>query len=363
MTALIKQSDGALVTGGKSDPFLPQLLGAINQATEIDITVAFIRQSGLELIFDALKDAMDRRAVIRVLTSDYLDVTEPQALRRLMLLAERGADVRLFSTAGDPSFHIKSYIFLRRNGEDLFAGCAFVGSSNISNMALTRGLEWNLRVDYPADSAKFLEIIGKFELLFSDSRVFPLCHAWIDGYAARRKVSLQMVSGEPEEEPLPATPTEIQAEALLALQATRSAGYRRGLVVLATGLGKTWLAAFDVQQVKARRVLFVAHREEILMQSEATFSRIHLDASIGYYTGKAKEGEADFVFASVQTLGRDEHLQQFAPDCFDYLVVDEFHHADSTTYRRLINYFQPRFMPRPDGHAGAHRSGGYPFVV
>jgi superfamily II DNA or RNA helicase/HKD family nuclease/SOS-response transcriptional repressor LexA len=344
MTALIKQSDEALVTGGKSDAFLPQLLGAINQATEIDITVAFIRQSGLELIFDALKDAMDRRAVIRVLTSDYLDVTEPQALRRLMLLAERGADVRLFSTDGDPSFHIKSYIFLRHSGEDLFGGCAFVGSSNISNMALTRGLEWNLRVDYPADSVKFLEILSKFELLFSDSRVFPLSHAWIDGYAARRRVSLQMVSGEPEEELLPATPTEIQADALLALQATRSAGHRRGLVVLATGLGKTWLAAFDVQQLKARRVLFVAHREEILMQAEATFARIHPDASIGYYTGKAKEGEADFVFASVQTLGRDRHLQQFAPDCFDYLVVDEFHHADSTTYRRLINYFQPRFM-------------------
>lgn len=148
----------SLVTGGQSDPFLSQLLDAINQATEIDITVAFIRQSGLDLIFDALRDAMDRRVLIRVLTSDYLDVTEPQALRRLMLLAERGADVRIFSTAGDPSFHIKSYIFLRRDGEDFFDGCAFVGSSNISNMALTRGLEWNLRVDYPADSAKFLEI-------------------------------------------------------------------------------------------------------------------------------------------------------------------------------------------------------------
>lgn len=338
------ESNHSLVTGGKSDPFLPRLLDAMNQATEIDITVAFIRQSGLEHIFEALRDAMDRRAVIRVLTSDYLDVTEPQALRRLMLLAERGADVRLFSTAGDPGFHIKSYLFLRRRGETLSDGCAFVGSSNISDMALTRGLEWNLRVDYPADSAKFLEILGKFEGLFSDSRVFPLTHAWIDGYAARRKVSLRVVGGEPEEEPLPAVPTEIQAEALVALQSTRAAGYRRGLVVLATGLGKTWLAAFDVRQHKAKRVLFVAHREEILMQAEDTFARIQPEASLGYYTGKAKEGGADFVFASVQTLGRTEHLDRFAPDCFDYIVVDEFHHADSITYRRLINYFQPRFL-------------------
>ncbi|MBL3591639.1 MAG: DEAD/DEAH box helicase family protein [gamma proteobacterium endosymbiont of Lamellibrachia anaximandri] len=340
----MKLSHQSLVTGGQSDPFLSQLLDAINQATEIDITVAFIRQSGLDLIFDALRDAMDRRAVIRVLTSDYLDVTEPQALRRLMLLAERGADVRLFSTAGDPSFHIKSYIFLRRDGDDLSSGCAFVGSSNISNMALTRGLEWNLRVDYPADTAKFLEIFDKFEVLFSDSQVFPLTHAWIDDYAARRKVSLRVVSGEPEEEFLPATPTEIQVEALQALQATRIAGYRRGLVVLATGLGKTWLAAFDVQQTKAKRVLFVAHREEILMQAEDTFARIQPEASIGYYKGNVTDSVADFIFASVQTLGRDEHLQQFLPNCFDYIVVDEFHHANSPTYRRLINYFQPGFM-------------------
>ncbi len=344
MNSSITQTARSLITGGETDPFLPQLLDAINQATEIDITVAFIRQSGLGLIFDALRDAMDRRAVIQVLTSDYLDVTEPPALRRLMLLAERGADVRLFSTDGDPSFHIKSYIFLRRSGEALIDGCAFVGSSNISNMALTRGLEWNLRVDYPADSAKFLEILGKFEVLFSDSRVFPLTHAWIDDYAARRKVLLRVVSGELEEEFLPVTPTEIQADALAALQATRAAGYRRGLAVMATGLGKTWLAVFDVLQVKAKRVLFVAHREEILMQAEDTFARIQPEASLGYYTGKAKDGEADFVFASIQTLGREEHLQQFAPDCFDYIVVDEFHHADTATYRRLINHFQPRFM-------------------
>jgi superfamily II DNA or RNA helicase/HKD family nuclease/SOS-response transcriptional repressor LexA len=344
MNPSIIQADRSLVTGGKSDPFLPTLLDAINKATEIDITVAFIRQSGLVLIFDALRDAMERNALVRVLTSDYMDVTEPQALRRLMLLAERGADIRLFSTAGDPSFHIKSYIFLRRNGETLFDGCAFVGSSNISNMALTRGLEWNLRVDYPEDSNKFLEILGKFEALFSDSRVFPLTHAWIGDYAARRKVLLQVVTSEPEDELLPATPTEIQAEALAALQATRAAGYRRGLVVMATGLGKTWLAAFDVQQVNAKRVLFVAHREEILLQAEDTFARIQPEASIGYFTGKAKDGAAEFVFASVQTLGREKHLQRFEPDSFDYIVVDEFHHADSPTYRRVINYFQPGFM-------------------
>jgi len=339
------QTSRALVTGGKEDPFLPKLLDAINQATEIDIAVAFILQSGLELIFEALKDALGRDAIIQILTSDYLDVTEPQALRRLMLLAERGATVKLYSTNGDPSFHIKSYIFLRRKGENIRRGCAFVGSSNISNMALTKGLEWNLRVDYPADAAKFYEILKKFQLLFSDPKVFSLTHSWIDEYVRRRKVQLRsVISGEPQEELLPSTPTEIQVCALAALQTTRKIGYRRGLVVLATGLGKTWLAAFDVEQFKAKRVLFVAHREEILLQAEDTFARIQAQASIGYFTGKKKESEADFIFASIQTLGREQHLKQFSPDHFDYIIVDEFHHADSVTYRRLINYFQPGFM-------------------
>ncbi|MFV2057631.1 MAG: DEAD/DEAH box helicase family protein, partial [Thiohalomonadales bacterium] len=338
------QSKQALITGGKSDHFLPQLLDAINKATEINFAVAFIRQSGLELIFEALKDALGRGAMIQILTSDYLDVTEPQALRRLMLLQERGAKVCVYSTNGDPSFHIKSYIFLRRQNQDLIDGCAFVGSSNISNMALTRGLEWNLRVDYPADTAKFLEILTKFQCLLSDPKIISLSHVWIDAYVSRRKVHLHVVSGEPQEQPLPVVPTEIQVEALTALDETRTLGYRRGLVVLATGLGKTWLAAFDAQQFKAKRVLFIAHREEILVQAEDTFARIRPEASMGYYTGKNKQSDAQFIFASIQTLGREEHLKQFEPDCFDYIVVDEFHHADSITYRRLINYFQPLFL-------------------
>ncbi len=334
----------SLITGGKTDPFLPQLLDAINQAMEIEIAVAFIRQSGLELIFDALLDAMDRNARIRLLTSDYLGVTEPQALRRLMLLEERKADVRLYSASGDSSFHIKSYIFVRCKDEDIHYGCAFVGSSNISNMALTRGLEWNLRVDYPADSAKFHEIRTKFTALFSDSRAVSLTHEWIDNYAAHRKVSLSVVSGEQEEESPLVSPTEIQVEALHVLQATRTKGFQRGLVVLATGLGKTWLAAFDVRQFKAKRVLFVAHREEILRQAEFTFTRIRPEASTGSYTGSMKKANADMVFASIQTLGREEHLKNFKPDSFDYIVIDEFHHAATATYRRLINHFQPGFM-------------------
>jgi superfamily II DNA or RNA helicase len=146
-------------------------------------------------------------------------------------------------------------------------------------------------------------------------------------------------------EPLPTvTPHEVQQEALEALRETRAAGNAAGLVVLATGLGKTWLAAFDTAQPDYRRVLFVAHREEILDQARQTFRRVRPDARLGLYTGDDKDPKADVIFASVQTLGRARHLVQFSPDAFDYIVIDEFHHAAATTYRRIIDHFRPRFL-------------------
>ena len=128
------------------------------------------------------------------------------------------------------------------------------------------------------------------------------------------------------------------------LQATRAEGNRAGLVVLATGLGKTWLSAFDTNRPEFKRVLFVAHREEILDQALATFRRIRPGAILGHYTGQTKEGNAEVLFASIQTLSRREHLERFAPDSFDYIIVDEFHHAAAASYRKLIAYFNPKFL-------------------
>ncbi len=134
----------------------------------------------------------------------------------------------------------------------------------------------------------------------------------------------------------------MQAEALQALKETREAGNRAGLVVMATGLGKTWLAAFDSRQFE--RVLFVAHREEILHQALRTFRRIRPNAELGLYMGGERDRSAEVLFASVQTLSRDNHLRHFPPNQFDYVVIDEFHHAAAATYRRLIDHFDPAFL-------------------
>jgi HKD family nuclease len=180
-----------LFTGESDHPFLPQLCASIAQADEIDFTVAFIKATGLRLLLPDLQAALTpgegstrKAARLRVVTSDYLDVTDPQALRQLMLLQEQGAQVRVFETRGS-SFHMKAYLFAHFNHERHLHGTAFIGSSNISRTALTDGLEWNYRVDYPADDG-FLEARNRFEAVFHDPRTVALTDAWIDAYESRR---------------------------------------------------------------------------------------------------------------------------------------------------------------------------------
>lgn len=337
-----------LSTGGTNDPLLPKLIEAINRAREIAITVAFIRVSGLKLLFDALSDAVERDATLKVLTSDYLDVTDPQALRELMLLRERNADIRIYQCDGQQSFHMKSYIFVHMDNGQWLEGCAYVGSSNISKAALVTGHEWNLQLTCRGSNddihvKQFMNIHQQFQNIFHHPLVKPLSHRWIDRYIDRR-LKPQLLSVDPEVPLETPTPSNIQTEALQALHASRQAGYQRGLVVLATGVGKTWLAAFDARQCKAKRILFVAHREEILLQAQQTFTRILPKAHSGFYNGRERTADADLLFASVQTLGRHNHLKQFASDHFDYIVVDEFHHADAATYRNILGHFSPGFL-------------------
>jgi hypothetical protein len=167
-----------------------------------------------------------------------------------------------------------------------------------------------------------------------DRYVWEVFAPWFEASAGKR----------PDWFPETPEPHEVQREALAALRATRAGGNTAGLVVLATGLGKTWLSAFDSDQPQFRRLLFVAHREEILEQAWATYRLIRPQARAGFYNGTEKVPDADVLFASVQTLSRLQHLRNFAPDAFDYIVIDEFHHAVAGTYQRLLDHFTPRFL-------------------
>lgn len=347
-----------LITGRDKHYLLHEIRAALKTATNIEIAVSFIRNSGLNLIIEDIEAAMSsslRNVQLSLLTSDYMNITEPQALKRLMLLKERGADIRVYESKQATSFHLKSYIFVRNDEQGMTSARAFVGSSNISKTALTDGIEWNYRIDYPNDNdlesvARIQEIREQYNYLLTLPQVISLTFDWIAKYEYRYQQarivtplhSSASLPGEHEHE-IP-KPKEHQAEALVALSKARVEGLTKGLVVLATGMGKTYLAAFDVASFNAQKVLFVAHREEILLQAETSFLKILPNKKVGRYSGKQKDEEYDLLFASVQTIGQLAHLNKFAPDAFDYLVVDEFHHAATNGYQRLLQHFTPDFM-------------------
>jgi HKD family nuclease len=328
--------DLPLISGGE-DGLHAHLRPLIDQADIVDLSVSFLMASGVRLVLPHLRDLLDRGGRLRLLTGDYLGVTEPAALRLITdLKGELGLYV--FQAAQIP-FHPKAWMFTFAGD----GGALIVGSSNLSRSALTDGIEWNLRHVDPIDTAPLLAARMAFDALLARPEVTELTPAWIDAYEDRRIAPRPLISGVPEEPPETGpTPHEVQEEALAALRTTRAKGYGAGLVVLATGLGKTFLAAFD--STSADRVLFVAHREEILTQAMTAFRAVRPRARLGRYSSEEKDAEADIVFASVQTLARSAHLGRFDTRAFDYIVVDEFHHAAAATYRRIIDYFEPGFL-------------------
>ncbi len=322
---------------GEKDHFEDVIRRALALCQSTDIVVAFVQPNGVKLLQDDLDSALRRGTKTRLLTGDYCGITSSDALRMLLRLAEKYAEfeVRFFEVGSTQlGFHPKSYMF-----KDATSCVAYVGSSNLSRAALTGSIEWNLRLISAEDEDGLQQIQDKFEHLWQHSQTSVLTKQIIQEYEARAPVP-----EAPELRTPGPQPHAIQALALANLKETRGEGKRKGLVILATGLGKTYLSAFDFRSMGGERALFVAHREEILERSAESWATIFPGRSIGMLTGKKSETEADLLFASVQTLARQPQLQRFHPDHFDYIVIDEFHHAAATTYRKIIEYFNPRFL-------------------
>ncbi|OLN23153.1 DNA helicase [Domibacillus antri] len=336
-----------------------QLIDVLNrlaeEATEIDILTSFVMKSGVKKLVPALQKAAARGAEIRIGTGDYLHITQPDALQ---MLADElpEAEIRLFQSGGR-SFHPKAYLF--RLGEQ---GHVIIGSSNMSASALTGGVEWNVAAE---NEILFDEALKEFEAVFYDERTIPVNHETIadyrsryDQFHAKQSLRVQWTEAEEvevmfseaadqesviaEEQPAYLTPRPAQKAALKALEQTMDEQYERALVVMATGLGKTYLAAFFAKHF--RRVLFVAHRNEILEQAKRSFLHVHPERTAGILDGNSKEKEADMIFASVFTIGSKHHLHSFRPDEFDLIVIDEFHHAASRSYEKVRDYFVPKFF-------------------
>lgn len=337
-----------LSTGGASESFLGDHLGpAFACATHIDVVVAFAQRSGVELLRRWLLDAASRMASVRLLVSDYLKITHPDALRLLMDLedvasAQGGAPVSARVLTQEQwrslgtSFHPKAWIVRFEDG-----GRAWVGSSNISAPALVSGVEWNMRLERGEDPTGFAQLVESFEQLWGLGQ--PLAAEWIERYAQARARH----QAPPEEEPAlaPVMPHPIQAQALAALERSREQGHQRALVVMATGLGKTWLAALDVRATGAKRVLVIAHRVELLEQALEVLRRVLPMATVGWCVGGQAAGlDAELVLASVASLAQPERLSALGQQRFDYVIVDEAHHAPASSYQRILAQLDAGFI-------------------
>lgn len=337
-----------VMTGGRDQSryLYYQLQMSIKKADRVDIIVSFLMESGVRMILKDLKAALDRGAQIRILTGNYLGITQPSALYLIKKELGGRVDLRLYNDK-QRSFHPKSYIFHSREMSEIY-----IGSSNISRSALTSGIEWNYRFTRETDPGNFQLFYETFEDLFFN-------HSIIVDDAELRRYSkcwhkpavykdLNRYDSHDEEQDnkveLLFQPRGAQIEALYALEESRAEGAVKGLVHAATGVGKTYLAAFDSS--KYARVLFVAHREEILKQAAISFQNVRNSADYGFFDRNHKDTDKSVIFASVATLGKPEYLREdfFPREYFDYVVIDEFHHAVTDQYRRIAEYFKPQFL-------------------
>jgi len=323
-----------------------QLKVSMLRANKIDIIVSFLMESGVRMILKDLKAALDRGVQVRILTGNYLGITQPSALYLIKKELGNRIDLRFYNDKGR-SFHPKSYIFHYEN-----AGEIYIGSSNISKSALTSGIEWNYRFSSLANKKgfqlfyeTFVDLFENHSIVIDDKELARYSKSWHKP-AVSKDLARYDDSGEDADTKAEVLfqPRGAQIEALYALEDSRAEGATKGLIQAATGVGKTYLAAFD--SAKYEHVLFVAHREEILKQAAVSFQNVRHSNDYGFFNGKQKDTDKAVIFASVSTLGRSEYLTEefFAPDYFDYLVIDEFHHAVNAQYRRIVNYFKPQFL-------------------
>jgi superfamily II DNA or RNA helicase/HKD family nuclease len=340
-------SDAALMTNSRSEPTLAaELRAEMGSADEVDLLCAFVKWQGLRLLGDQLRELQHRGVPLRVITTTYLGATDARALDALV--DEFGAEVRVNYETDRTRLHAKAWLLRRDTGFHT----AYVGSSNLSHAALVDGLEWNVRLS----AVSTPHLLDKFRATFDsywESREFEPYSPSRDG--GRLRMALEMASGKRSNDRLTITlsglevqPKPYQAEMLEQLDAERRIHDRhRNLIIAATGTGKTVIAALDYRRLVREvhncdlKLLFVAHRKEILQQSQRMYQEVLTDATFGEMLVDGRQPtQWRHVFASIQSVSQ-RRLVEIDPNHFDVVVIDEFHHAEAASYRRLLSHIDP----------------------
>ena len=301
------------------------------------ISVAFVTSAGVMTIINTLQELEKRKVKGKILVSQYLNFTQPEALRKLSVF--NNIELRI-ATKGNA--HSKGYIFKTNDYHNLV-----IGSSNLTDTALSTNKEWNLKVSALNDSGIVEKVLNEFN---SD---FDLATIVTDEYIAKyEEVYLkqflfnknnQIESSEIINPTI--SPNLMQVEALDSLELLRSENKVKALIISATGTGKTYLSAFDAKAFNPKKLLFIVHRRTIAKDALNTFKKVFgEEKTMGVYSGSRRELDCDFVFSTVQTISQPEHLAHFSKKHFDYIIIDESHRSGANSYLRLIDYFEPKFL-------------------
>ena len=308
---------------------------------KFQISVAFITMSGITPLLQTLKELEEKNIPGKILTTNYLSFSEPRALKKLHKL--KNIQLKMYDVdSADEGFHTKGYIFKKREIYRII-----IGSSNITSAALTSNKEWNTKIVSAEQGEIAEQILAEYKQLWNSQYALDY-EDFIENYAQQYEIVKHQRDVAKDEgitslEKYKLQPNSMQVGFITNLKKILALGEKRALLISATGTGKTYASAFAMRELGFKRVLFLVHRNQLAKQAKRSFEKVfNKQVTMGIVGAGNHDYDADYVFATRDTLWREEHLHHYKPTDFDCIILDEAHHSAADTYQRIMNYFTPK---------------------